>query len=159
MISFAWNSLIHKILLAFTKLLTRHSKSPRMLVDALNRVIRLEFCVVLLCEPRHDKTNRVSVRPAKTLISLGICPVWSVFTVRAKDPNFLHADSEDSDQTAQADLSLRRAHMQFCWFCHEAAHMGHVITKPIYAMCEQQRCRSACASAVWSPINKFRASL
>ena len=27
---------------------------------------------------------------------------------------------------AQADLSLRWAHMPFCWFCHEAAH----ITKP-----------------------------
>ena len=28
-------------------------------------------------ELRHDKTNKVSVRPAKTQISLGICPVWS----------------------------------------------------------------------------------
>ena len=28
-------------------------------------------------EPRHDKTNKVSVRPAKTRISLGIRPVWS----------------------------------------------------------------------------------
>ena len=26
-------------------------------------------------EPQHDKTNKVSVRPAKTQISLGICPV------------------------------------------------------------------------------------
>ena len=34
------------------------------------------------------------------------------------------AHSEDwSDWTdAQADLSLRWAHMPFCWFCHEAAH-------------------------------------
>ena len=24
---------------------------------------------------------------------------------------------------AQADLSLRWAHMPFCWFCHEAAQM------------------------------------
>ena len=29
------------------------------------------------CEPRHDKTNKMSVRPAKTQISLGIRPVWS----------------------------------------------------------------------------------
>ena len=28
-------------------------------------------------EPRHDKTNKMSVRPAKTQISLGICPVLS----------------------------------------------------------------------------------
>ena len=33
--------------------------------------------------------------------------------------------SEDSDQTAdaQADLSLRWAHISFCWFCHEAAQL------------------------------------
>ena len=30
---------------------------------------------VQLFEPRHDKTNKVSVRPAKTQISLGIRPV------------------------------------------------------------------------------------
>ena len=29
------------------------------------------------CEPRHDKTNNVAVRPAKIQISLGIRPVWS----------------------------------------------------------------------------------
>ena len=34
-------------------------------------------------EPRHDKTNKMSVRPAKTQISLGIHPVWSVFAVRS----------------------------------------------------------------------------
>ena len=28
-------------------------------------------------DPRHDKTNKMSVRPAKTQISLGIRPVWS----------------------------------------------------------------------------------
>ena len=28
-------------------------------------------------EPPHDKTNKMAVRPAKTQISLGICPVWS----------------------------------------------------------------------------------
>ena len=29
----------------------------------------------------RDKTNNVAVCPAKTQISLGIRPVWSVFTV------------------------------------------------------------------------------
>ena len=50
-------------------------------------------------EPRHDKTNKMSVRPAKTQIS----PIWSESSLCAqrvaKDPSFLHADSEDSDQT------------------------------------------------------------
>ena len=27
---------------------------------------------------------------------------------------------------AQADLSLRWAHIPFCWFCHEAAHMAYI---------------------------------
>ena len=56
-----------------------------------------------LFEPRHDKTNKVTMRPAKTQISLGIRPVWSESSLCAqwiaKDPSFLHADSEDSDQT------------------------------------------------------------
>ena len=56
-------------------------------------------------EPRHDKTNKVTVHPAKTQISLGICPVWSEYSPCAqwvaKDPRFLHADSDDSDQTGQ----------------------------------------------------------
>ena len=47
------------------------------------------------------------------------------------DPSFLHADNEDSDQTermdAQADLSLRWAHMSFRWFCHEAAQIESII--------------------------------
>ena len=34
-------------------------------------------------EPPHDKTNKMTVRQAKTQISLGIRPVWSVFTVHS----------------------------------------------------------------------------
>ena len=72
-------------------------------------VCTMEFpplaCQLTLDEPRHDKTNKVSVRPAKTQISLGIRPVWSEASLCAqsvaKDPNFLHADSEDSDQTGR----------------------------------------------------------
>ena len=58
-----------------------------------------------LYEPRHDKPNKMSVRPANTQISLGIRPVWSESSLCAqwvaKDPSFLHADSEDSDQTGR----------------------------------------------------------
>ena len=56
-------------------------------------------------EPRHDKTYKMSVRPAKTQISLCIRPVWSESSLCAqwvaKDPSFLHADSEDSDETGR----------------------------------------------------------
>ena len=44
-------------------------------------------------------------RPAKTQISLDIRPVWSESSLCAqwvaKDPGFLHADREDSDQTGR----------------------------------------------------------
>ena len=55
-------------------------------------------------EPPHDKT-KMTVCPVKTQISLGIHPVWSESSLCtqlvAKDPSFLHADSEDSDQTGR----------------------------------------------------------
>ena len=31
--------------------------------------------------------------------------------------------------SAQADLSLRWAHMPFCWFCHEAVHYTNYQTR------------------------------
>ena len=49
------------------------------------------------------------LRPVRTESSL--CPQWI-----AKDPRFLHADREDSDQTEQAGLSLRWAHTHFICF-------------------------------------------
>ena len=56
------------------------------------------------------KPTKWHVRPAKTPISLGILPVWSVFSLCTqyvvKDPMFPHVDSEDWAD-AQADLSLR----------------------------------------------------
>ena len=69
------------------------------------------------------------MRPTKTQISLRIRPVWSESSPCvqwvAKDRFFLHADSDDwSDWAdAQADLSLHWAHMPFGSFCHEAAQL------------------------------------
>ena len=62
-------------------------------------------------------------------ISLGIRPVWLESSLCAqwvaKEPSFLHADSEDwSDWAdAHADLSLRWAHRSLCWFCPAAAQI------------------------------------
>ena len=56
-------------------------------------------------EPRHDTTNNVAVRPAKTQISLGIRPVWSESSLSAWKnlwslaTHWVH--SEDSDQTGR----------------------------------------------------------
>ena len=63
--------------------------------------------------------SRLMTKPTNWLcaqrISLAIGPVWSESSLCAKwvakDPSFLHADGEDSDQTGR----MR--------FCHKAAHM------------------------------------
>ena len=64
---------------------------------------RCRACI--LYEPRHDKTIKVSVRPAKTQISLGICPVWSESSLsawRKLGPLATHwVHSEDSDQSGR----------------------------------------------------------
>ena len=50
-------------------------------------------------------SENVPVRPAKIQISLRIRAVWSESSLGAfwlaKDGKFLHADNEDSDQTAR----------------------------------------------------------
>ena len=56
-------------------------------------------------EPPHENTNKVTVRPRKTQISLSTHPVWSESSLCtqyvANDPSFLHANNEDSDQTGR----------------------------------------------------------
>ena len=78
------------------------------------------------------KTNKMSVRSAKTQISLGICPVWSESLLSAwrklgsLATHWVH--SEDSDQMIRLGgcpgwyESSLGTH-SFCWFCHEVAHM------------------------------------
>ena len=75
---------------------------PTELAGSIWITLLLLFSFILF-EPWHDKTNKLSVRPAKTQISLGIRPVWSKYSLCAqwvaKDARFLQADSEDYDQT------------------------------------------------------------
>ena len=58
--------------------------------------------------PQHEKQTKCSEYPAKTQIRLGEsaqCPVWSGSSLCAeciaKDPRYIHADGEDSDQTGR----------------------------------------------------------
>ena len=87
----------------------------------------LEHFHSLTLEPWHDKTNKMSVRAAKTQISLGIRPVWSVpflwVAKVAKHPCFLHVDSEDSEQTGRMPRLICVFAQSFCWFCHVEAHL------------------------------------
>ena len=107
-------------------------------------------------EPRHDKTNKVTVRPEETQISLGIRPVWSVPSLCAqwvaKDPMLLHADSEDYDQTGRmprSESSLGSQDILLVLSCSRSViqYMSHDMTKPAKWLCAQRRLRSAWASA------------
>ena len=86
--------------------------------------------LLILNEPPRDKTNNVTVRPAKTRISLGIRPVWSESSLCAqwvaKSPSFRHADSEALIRLggcpgwSESSLGVH----SLCWFCHEVAQMS-----------------------------------
>ena len=80
-----------------------------------------------LFEPRHDKTNKVSVRPAKTQISPGIRPVGSEFAVCMKKPWALKYLLSAQRRLIRlggcpgwSEPSLGA--QSLWWFCHVAAH-------------------------------------
>ena len=89
---------------------------------------KLDYVMVYDFEPPRDKTNKMTCAPSEISVQPGhrpsLCAQWV-----AKGPRFLHADTEDwSDWAdAQADLSLHWSHISFCWFCHEAAHFNHAV--------------------------------
>ena len=72
----------------------------------INSFLQVYLSILLdMYEPPHDKTNKMIVCPAKTQISLGICPVCSESSLCAewvaKGPSFLHEDSVVSYQTGR----------------------------------------------------------
>ena len=102
----------------------------------------------------------MSVRPAKTQISLGIRPVSSESSLCAqwvaKGQRFLHADSEDSDQTGWMPRLIRVfAGHTLCWFCHVAAHIIHTHLNSIILDVEVTGYSTlVCAGKVSSPLVK-----
>ena len=108
-----------------------------------------------LAQMSHSKTKTTKwpVRPAKTQISLGIHPVWSVFAMPAwvaKEPRFLHGNSKDWSDYAQADLSLRWVHKSFCWLCHAATQMSQLTGKRTVASHDSWSLKHTCAGPEWS---------
>ena len=94
---------------------------------------------LLIIEPLHDKTNKVACAPSKDSDQPGHPPsLIRVFAVRMKKvlivsyplgaKQRLWSDWAD----AQADLSLRWAHMWISWFCHVAAL---IYTEAIFKNC------------------------
>ena len=51
---------------------TDNACSPSLASEAMSNSTSVNLQII---EPRHDITNNVAVRPARTQISLGICPV------------------------------------------------------------------------------------
>ena len=97
--------------------LTRPNDEPPAVVsDCLHAAARClaykyriqEVNTFKIKEPWHDKTNKISVHPAKTQISLNIRPVWSeywLFAWRKLGSLAAHwAHSEDSGQTGMPRL-------------------------------------------------------
>ena len=73
--------------------------------------------------PRHEETNKVVLRPAQTQISLGVCPVWPDSLLSVLKGNWGSKLPPSGQQrlwpawaNAQADLSLRWAHIHFVGF-------------------------------------------
>ena len=119
-------------------------------------------------EPRHDKTNKMSVQPAKTQINLGIRHVWSESSLCAqwvaKDPSFLHADSKDSDQTGRVPrliwvlagctaillvLSCRGSAVYYILILVCDLHvllLSHIMRKPVFRVSDQVRLKPYCSA-------------
>ena len=83
---------------------------------------------VQIFELPHDKTNKMICAPSEDSDQPGyLIRVFAVCIKKAWVLSYplsiqrrLWSDWAD----AQADLSLCWVHMPFCWFCHEAAHLG-----------------------------------
>ena len=97
----------------------RHKTTTTFYGNLIHWIFGSKSVVFFTFEPPHEKKQQQQN---------DIRPVWSESLLcaqcLAKDPSFLHADSEAwSDWAgAQANLSLRWAHMSFCWFDHAVAH-------------------------------------
>ena len=81
-------------------------------------------------EPHRDKTNKMACAPNEDSDQPGHPPsLIRVFTVGLKKARSLSYPLSAQRRLwsdwagALADLSLRWAHMPFCWFCHDAAHI------------------------------------
>ena len=88
----------------------------------------LNLCQVFIFEPPHNKTNKMTAPSEDSDQPWHPHSLIRVFAVRSMDSEGPKLSSSGQRRflsdwaDAQADLSLRWAHMPFCWFCHEAAH-------------------------------------
>ena len=101
-----------------------------LLEYVLFRMLHIIINIIVINEPPHDKTNKMACAPSEDsyqhvhppslirIFAVHMKKAW-VFSYPLSASQRLWSDWAD----AQADLSLRWAHMPFCCFCHEAAHL------------------------------------
>ena len=106
-----------------------------------------------IIEPPHDKTNKMACASSEDSNQPGHPPsLIIVFAVRMKKAGILTYPLSAQRRLwsdwgdAQADLSLRWAHSHFVCFVMRRLRWTTSWENLFYAICEQQRCRSACAS-------------
>ena len=88
-----------------------------------------------MCAQRRLRSAWASVKSDQS----SLCTQWV-----AKNPRFLHADSEDYQTVdAQTDWSLHWAQSLFCWFCRAAAHFQEIVTSHFSP--GKQKLRQCCA--------------
>ena len=100
-------------------------------------------------EPLHDKTNKMTRAPSEDsdqpwhppslirVFAVRMMKAWTLSCPLSAQRRLL---SDWAD--AQADLSLGWAHMPFCWFCHEAAHLTMSSTVLIFLDSRNERCQT-----------------
>ena len=88
------------------------------------------YWLSLKFEPAHGKTYKMACAPSEDSDQPGHPPsLIRIFAVQMKKalvlsyPLSAQGNLSSDWMDAQADLSLRWAHMQFCRFCHALAHL------------------------------------
>ena len=127
----AWTKLIYPVVDKTFRYLRKQQCGNHFLFD---HKIAWEY---LITELPHDKTNKMACAPSEDSDQPGHPPsLIRVFAVRMMKHwtlNYILSAqwklwSVWAD--AQADLSLRWAHMSFCWFCHEVAQLVNKTMEP-----------------------------
>ena len=92
------------------------------------------------------RTQASFMRTGKTLIRLGGCPGWSESSLGAHAILLV---------LSWGGSYVIAGCIDFIGFVPALTHMSHVMRKPAFAICEQQRRRSACANSLRSLISTF----
>ena len=104
-------------------------------------------CYGRIFELQYDTTNKMACAPSKNSDQPGHPP--SLISLHcAKDPRFLHVDSEDFYQTGWTCCWFWSCGGSFCFRTkHQQGHkMSYVTRKPVFWVCDQVTLKLACSA-------------